>query len=86
MGFKEGASASCILDTMADDLEDIYEVVGQLTLASKNNAGLDLYLGELRHSAIGRSGKGKGIIPLAKLIDDSAMYVDQGGKRPEHIH
>lgn len=82
LGFKDGVCASCILDTIQDDLEDIYEVIKQSALASKKNAGIGLYLGDLRHSGIGRSGKGKGIIPLTKIIDNSAMYVDQGGRRP----
>lgn len=82
IGFSDGAPASCILDTMDDSLEDIYEVLKQSALASKANAGLGIYLGDLRHGEVGRSGMGSGIIPVARLIDISTRYVNQGGRRP----
>lgn len=82
LGFRKGAPTSCMLFSMGDDLEDIYDVLKEAALASKNNAGLGIDLQHLRHSRIGYQGKGKGIIPVAKIIDDTVSYVDQGGQRP----
>ena len=82
MGFKKGAPISCALYTIADDLEDIFDVLKETAMASKNNAGLGTDFSQLRHSAIGRHGKSSGIIPLIKLWDSSVIYVNQGGRRP----
>jgi len=82
MGFKKGAPTSCMVLTVDDDLEDIYNVIGEIAMASKNNAGIGLALGRLRNSEIGRSGKSKGVMPLLKILDHSTEYVNQGGRRP----
>lgn len=81
MGFKRGATLSCAIYTIADDLEDIYSVLKEMALASKNNAGIGVDLSSLRHSDIGRHGISSGIIRFCKLIDDSTAYVNQGGRR-----
>lgn len=81
-GFIKGAPTSCMVMVVADELEDIYDVLKETAMASKNNAGIGLALNHLRHSKIGNQGNSKGIIPLLKLIDDSTNYVDQGGRRP----
>ena len=81
MGWKSGAPSSCMIYSIADDLEDIYDVQKEIGLASKNNAGHGLDLSELRHSEIGRQGMSEGIMPLVKVLDDQTEYVNQGGRR-----
>jgi ribonucleoside-diphosphate reductase alpha chain len=80
-GFTEGAPISCMIYTMDDSLDDIYYVLYEAQMASKNSAGLGIDFTNLRHSAIGRKGISQGIIPLLKIWDDSIKYVNQGGSR-----
>lgn len=82
MGFKEGASSSCMIYAVGDSLKDILSVMKEGGMASKNNAGLGIDLSGLRHSNIGRHGMSKGITPLMKIWDDLTIYINQGGRRP----
>ncbi len=81
IGFVKGAPVSCVIETIADDLGDIYWVLRATALASKNNAGIGIDLSQLRHSDIGRQGLSEGIIKFCKILDDSTRYVNQGGRR-----
>lgn len=81
-GFIKGAPTSCMVMVVEDELEDIYDIIKETAMASKNNAGIGLALNHLRHSKVGNQGNSKGIVPLLKLIDNSTSYVDQGGRRP----
>lgn len=85
MGFKRGSSVSCILETIDDSIEDIFDVQKGCAKAMANNAGLGVNFGRLRHSKIGRQGKSKGLIPWVKLFDQMTQAVDQGGRRPGAI-
>lgn len=77
--------ASCFLTTIPDDLDGIYEAI-------KDNAMLQKYAGGLgndwtRVRALGSyiqgtDGKSQGVIPFAKVANDTAVAVNQGGKRP----
>lgn len=77
--------ASCFLTTIPDDLDGIYEAI-------KDNAMLQKYAGGLgndwtRVRALGAyiqgtDGKSQGVIPFAKVANDTAVAVNQGGKRP----
>lgn len=80
-GFKDGAPISCMIYTVADDMEDILDIIKEAGLASKNSAGLGIDFTSLRHSAIGRKGRSQGIIPLLKIWDDLMKYITQGGHR-----
>lgn len=82
MGFVTGATASCMLYTIADELEDILDVYKECGIATKNNAGLGICFSYLRHSNIGFEGISQGVIPLAVIMDRTLKYIDQGGKRP----
>lgn len=82
MGMRKGGPSSCMLYTMGDSLEDIYDVKKEMAIASKNNAGSGVDVSGLRHSQIGRHGLSKGIIPLAKTLDWDTIYVNQGSRRP----
>jgi ribonucleoside-diphosphate reductase alpha chain len=77
--------ASCYLTTVADDLDCIFE-------SFKENALLQKYAGGLgndwtRVRALGSyirgtDGKSQGVIPYLKIVNDTAVAVNQGGKRP----
>ena len=82
MGFNTGAAASCMLYTIADEMEDILDVYKEAGMATKNNAGLGICYSYLRHSPIGYEGPSQGVIPLAVIHDRTLRYIDQGGKRP----
>lgn len=82
MGFKEGASSSCMIYSVDDSLDDILKVMYEAGMASKNNAGIGMDFSTIRHSNIGRHGISKGIIPLLKVWDDLTIYINQGGRRP----
>lgn len=80
-GFVDGAPISCMIYTIADDMEDILSIIMEAGLASKNSAGLGIDFTNLRHSAIGRKGVSQGVIPLLKIWDDLMKYINQGGHR-----
>jgi len=83
-GTRHSQLASCYLTTVTDDLEDIYESV-------KENAMLQKYAGGLGNdwtpvralgSRIkGTNGESQGVIPFLKVVNDTAVAVNQGGKR-----
>ena len=80
-GFKDGAPISCMIYTIDDSLDDIFAVLYEAQMASKNSAGLGVDFTSLRHSTISRKGTSQGIIPLLKIWDDTVKYVNQGGSR-----
>lgn len=79
--------ASCFLLTMQDDsLRGIYETLTQCAMISKGAGGIGLNVHKIRskdsyiHST---HGNANGLVPMLKVYDDTAKYVDQGGsKRP----
>lgn len=81
MGFIDGASASCLIYTIDDSLDDILQVFVEGGMGSKNNAGSGIDFSSLRHSKIGRHGMSKGVIPLVKIWDDLTDYIQQGLRR-----
>lgn len=82
MGFNTGSTASCMLYTIADEMDDILNIYKECGIATKNNAGLGICFSYLRHSQIGYEGMSQGVIPLAVIMDRTLKYIDQGGKRP----
>lgn len=82
MGFKKKAPTSCMVMVVDDCIEDIYDCLKEIAIASKYNAGIGISLAKLRHSQIANEGDSKGIMPLMRILDCSIEYVDQGGKRP----
>ncbi|KAH7724338.1 hypothetical protein AAVH_08040 [Aphelenchoides avenae] len=79
--------SSCFLLTMADDsIEGIFKTVERCALISKSAGGIGLNVHCIRAfgSAIaGTNGVSNGLVPMLKIFDSTAYYVDQGGnKRP----
>lgn len=76
--------SSCYLSTIPDDLEGIYNAIRDNALLQKGAGGLGndwtpvRALGSLIR---GTNGKSQGVIPFLKVVNDTAVAVNQGGKR-----
>ena len=77
--------SSCFLVHMADDsISGIYETLTECAQISKWAGGIGLSIHNIRakDSHIkGTNGKATGIVPMLKVYNDTAKYVNQGGKR-----
>lgn len=77
--------SSCFLVNMeADSIQGIYNTLGECAQISKWAGGIGLSIHNIRarDSHInGTNGKSTGIVPMLKVFNDTAKYVNQGGKR-----
>ncbi|QDQ25591.1 ribonucleoside-diphosphate reductase subunit alpha [Chitinimonas arctica] len=76
--------SSCYLTTIADDLDGIYEGLKENALLSKFAGGLGndwTPVRSLGSHIKGTNGKSQGIVPFLKVVNDTAVAVNQGGKR-----
>jgi len=83
-GLKESQLSSCFLLNMKDDLKDIMYTLAKASLISKFSGGLSINFGNIRSKGSkikSLNGEASGILPLAKLWNDMARYINQGGKR-----
>jgi ribonucleoside-diphosphate reductase subunit M1 len=75
--------SSCFLVCMKDDsIEGIYDTVKECALISKSAGGIGLSIHNIRatNSYIrGTNGSSNGIVPMLRVFDTTARYVDQGG-------
>ncbi|HEX5487323.1 MAG TPA: ribonucleoside-diphosphate reductase subunit alpha [Limnobacter sp.] len=76
--------SSCYLTTIGDDLDDIYEGIKENALLSKYAGGLGndwTPVRALGSHIKGTNGKSQGVVPFLKVVNDTAVAVNQGGKR-----
>ncbi len=76
--------SSCYLTTIPDDLEGIYEGLKENALLSKFAGGLGndwTNVRSLGSHIKGTNGKSQGVVPFLKVVNDTAVAVNQGGKR-----
>ena len=83
-GTRRSQLSSCYLTTVSDNLDGIYEAI-------KENAMLQKYAGGLGNDWTpvralgshikGTNGKSQGVVPFLKVVNDTAVAVNQGGKR-----
>lgn len=77
--------SSCfLLDMKEDSIKGIYETLGDCAQISKWAGGVGLAIHKIRakNSRIaGTNGASTGIVPMLKVFNDTARYVNQGGKR-----
>jgi len=76
--------SSCYLTTVDDDLEGIYEALKENALLSKFAGGLGndwTNVRALGSHIKGTNGKSQGVVPFLKVVNDTAVAVNQGGKR-----
>jgi ribonucleoside-diphosphate reductase alpha chain len=75
--------SSCFLLTMKDDsIEGIYDTLKQTAKISQSAGGIGLSIHNIRAKGSyikGTNGTSNGIIPMLKVFNDTARYVDQGG-------
>lgn len=83
-GTHRSQLSSCYLTTVADDLDGIYEALKENALLSKFAGGLGndwTNVRALGSHIKGTNGKSQGVVPFLKVVNDTAVAVNQGGKR-----
>jgi len=76
--------SSCYLTTVADDLDGIYEAIKENALLAKYAGGLGNDWTPVRALGAhikGTNGESQGVVPFLKVVNDTAVAVNQGGKR-----
>ncbi len=83
-GTRRSQLSSCYLTTVPDDLEGIYEAIKENALLSKYAGGLGndwTRVRALGSHIKGTNGESQGVVPFLKVVNDTAVAVNQGGKR-----
>ncbi len=82
-GTPKPQMSSCFLLTMQDDsIEGIYDTLKQCAKISQSAGGIGLSIHNIRATGSyikGTNGNSNGIIPMLRVFNDTARYVDQGG-------
>ncbi len=76
--------SSCFLTTISDDLEDIFKAIKDNALLAKYSGGLGNDWSRVRGLGAhirGTNGQSQGVVPFLKVANDTAIAVNQGGKR-----
>src|SRR4030095_12220151 len=76
--------SSCFLTTVSDDLAGIYDAIKENALLSKYSGGLGNDWTPVRALGAhisGTNGQSQGVVPFLKVVNDTAVAVNQGGKR-----
>lgn len=75
--------SSCFLICMKDDsIEGIYDTLSECAAISKAAGGIGLSIHNIRATGSyirGTNGTSNGIVPMLRVFNDTARYVDQGG-------
>ncbi len=83
-GTRRAQLSSCYLTTVPDDLDGIYESIKENALLSKFAGGLGndwTRVRALGSHIKGTNGESQGVVPFLKVVNDTAVAVNQGGKR-----
>jgi ribonucleoside-diphosphate reductase alpha chain len=83
-GTRRSQLSSCYLTTVPDDLDGIYEAIKENALLSKFAGGLGNDWSRVRALGShikGTNGESQGVVPFLKVVNDTAVAVNQGGKR-----
>ena len=88
-GCKNGQYASCFLGVMqSDSIMGIFNTVKQCALISKTAGGIGLSISNIRASGShieSAMGKSSGIVPMLRVFNETARYVDQGRRRKDPL-
>lgn len=79
-----GSLSSCFITSMDDNLESIFETITDTARISKNGGGVGVNVSRIRATGswvMGKSNASGGMIPWTKLLNDTAIAVNQGGRR-----
>ena len=83
-GTRHSQLSSCYLSTVNDDLDGIYEAIKENALLAKYAGGLGNDWTPVRAMGShikGTNGESQGVVPFLKVVNDTALAVNQGGKR-----
>ena len=83
-GMRRPQLSSCYLTTVPDELDGIYESIKENALLSKYAGGLGndwTRVRALGSHIKGTNGESQGVVPFLKVVNDTAVAVNQGGKR-----
>ena len=82
-GTKHQQLSSCFLVAMQEDsIEGIYDTLKDCALISKWAGGIGIHVHNIRASNTpiqGTNGKSNGLVPMLRVFNETARYVDQGG-------
>jgi ribonucleoside-diphosphate reductase alpha chain len=82
-GTKKPQLSSCFLLMMSDDsISGIYKTLSDVAIISQNAGGIGLAIHNVRGTGSyikGTNGTSNGIVPMLKVFNETARYVDQGG-------
>ena len=82
-GTKKPQLSSCFLLTMAEDsISGIYKTLSDVAVISQNAGGIGIAIHNIRSTGSyikGTNGTSNGIVPMLKVFNETARYVDQGG-------
>ncbi|MDY6782772.1 MAG: ribonucleoside-diphosphate reductase subunit alpha [Cyanobacteriota bacterium] len=79
-----GSLSSCFIVAMEDNLESIFGTITDTARISKNGGGVGVNVSRIRATGswvMGKSNASGGAIPWIKLLNDTAIAVNQGGRR-----
>lgn len=81
--------SSCFLVCMKDDsIEGIYDTLKECAVISKSAGGIGVSVHNIRATGSyirGTNGTSNGIVPMLRVFNDTARYVDQGGGKRKGI-
>jgi ribonucleoside-diphosphate reductase alpha chain len=83
-GTQRSQLSSCYLTTVSDDLSGIYDAIKENALLAKFAGGLGNDWTPVRALGAhikGTNGQSQGVVPFLKVVNDTAVAVNQGGKR-----
>lgn len=82
-GTPKPQMSSCFLLTMKEDsIEGIYDTLSQCAKISQSAGGIGLSIHDIRATGSyikGTNGTSNGVVPMLRVFNDTARYVDQGG-------
>lgn len=81
-GTKRPQLSSCFLLDMDDSIEGIYHAASNVAKLSKNAGGIGISVSKIRAKGSyikGTNGTSNGIVPMLRVFNETARYVDQGG-------
>lgn len=76
--------SSCFLTSVEDSIHGIYENIGKCAQISKHAGGIGIHIQDIRSKGSlikGTNGTSDGIIPMLRVYNSTARYVNQSGRR-----
>ncbi len=87
-GTPKNQFSSCFLMGMEDSTAGIYKAIADMAQISAGAGGIGVSISNIRSNGSyirGSNGKSNGIIPLCRVMNETARHINQSGKRPGSI-